>query len=317
MSRIHILYENPEWLPPIEAALKDKDVNYKLQFVNDGSFDLSKAPEEGIYINRMSPSSHTRGHLNGVLFTRELLQWLEFHGRRVINGSRAFSLELSKTQQDIELRRFEILTPMTVVVVGKNKLKNAARNMPLPFITKHNQGGKGLGVRLFNDLENFDDYVNGPEFVNDPNGINLLQEYIEPKENFITRVEIVGGQFVLAMHSSTEGGFELCPAEDCNEATDIFCPTDNKNGRFSPALEISPNDDLILQYIKLMEANAIDVAGIEFVESSDGLRYTYDINTTTNYNTDVESQLGIRGMATVVDLASKLLAIDYPEVSMC
>ena len=118
------------------------------------------------------------------------------------------------------------------------------------------------------------------------------------------------------MHSSTEGGFELCPAEDCDEAADIFCPTD-KNGRFSPALEISPNDDLILQYIKLMEANAIDVAGIEFVESSDGLRYTYDINTTTNYNEDVESQLGIRGMAAVVDLASKLLAIDYPELSMC
>ena len=68
MSRIHILYENPEWLPPIEAAFKDKDVNYKLQFVNDGSFDLSKSPEEGIYINRMSTSSHTRGHLNGVLF---------------------------------------------------------------------------------------------------------------------------------------------------------------------------------------------------------------------------------------------------------
>ncbi|MEE2877176.1 MAG: alpha-L-glutamate ligase [Candidatus Neomarinimicrobiota bacterium] len=312
MSRIHILYENSDWLSPIEAELKGRNIDYKLHFVNEGSFDLSKVPEEGVYLNRMSPSSHTRGHLRGVLLTRELLRWLEFHGRRVINGSQAFSLELSKIQQDIALRKFGILTPRTIAVVGKDKLKSAARDMSPPFITKHNQGGKGLGVKLFNALESFDSYVDDPEFVDDPNGINLIQEYIEPKENFITRVEIVGGHFILAIHSSTAGGFKLCPADECDGA-EKFCPADG-DGMFSPAWEIGPDDDLVEKYIKLMDQNKIDVAGIEFVQSSDGRRYTYDINTTTNYNSDVEAQLGINGMASVVDLASELLAIDYPEI---
>lgn len=315
MSKIHILYENPVWMSPIEEALKKREVDFKLHFVNDGSFDLSKVPEDGVYLNRMSPSSHTRGHLGGLRLTRELLLWLEFHGRRVINGSRAFSLELSKIQQDIELRKVGILTPRTMVVVGRDNLKHVARNMLLPFITKHNQGGKGLGVRLFNDLESFNSYVDGPEFIDDPNGVNLIQEYIQPKNNFITRVEIVGGRFVFAIHSSTEGGFELCPADECDGA-EAFCPADG-NAMFSPAWEIRPDDDLVLKYIQLMDSNGIDVAGIEFVQGADGRRYTYDINTTTNYNSNVETELGISGMGAVADLAAELLAIDYPEVSVC
>lgn len=305
MSTVHILYENDAWLPPLEAALNERKIPYVLHFVDGGSFDLSTTPPEGIWVNRMSPSSHTRGHQGGVQYVAELLGWLESHGRRVINGSQAFSLELSKVKQDIALRTFGIRSPRTIAVIGRDRLKDAARGIDLPFITKHNQGGKGLGVKLFRTLEDFDAYVDGPDFIEDPGGVTLLQQYIEPAEPHITRVELVQDQFVMAIHSSTESGFELCPAVECAE-DDAFCPVGD-SGKFRQAKDLDPEDPLIHRYIELMAALRIDVAGIEFVTGKDGHRYTYDINGTTNYNADVETEAGVNGMGFIADLAGRLL----------
>ncbi len=308
MSTLHILYENDNWNPPLVAALQERGVPYQLHFVDGGSFDLAGTPPAGIWLNRMSPSSHTRGHQAGVQYVSELLGWLESHGRRVINGRKAFSLELSKVKQDIALRAFGILSPRTVVVVGRARLKAAARNMDLPFITKHNQGGKGLGVKLFRDLQQFDDYVDGPDFVDDPGGITLLQEYIEPAEPHITRVELVGDRFVMAIHSSTESGFELCPAVECAD-DEAFCPVGG-SGKFRPSTDLDPDDPLVHRYIELMAGMRIDVAGIEFVTDKHGRRYTYDINGTTNYNADAEAEAGVSGMGFIADLAAHLLERD-------
>jgi glutathione synthase/RimK-type ligase-like ATP-grasp enzyme len=81
----------------------------------------------------MSPSSHTRGHRESVDYTRELLVWLESHGRRVINGSRALALEISKVRQYEALRQAGLRTPHTVAVAGgPQTLKEAARHLPVP-----------------------------------------------------------------------------------------------------------------------------------------------------------------------------------------
>jgi hypothetical protein len=303
--KLHILFENDAWLPPLTKALDDCGVPYELHFTEGGTLDLSSAPPQGVFLNRMSPSSHTRGHQGGVQHVRELLGWLEAHGRRVINGSRAFDLELSKVKQDIALRALGIQTPRTIAVVGRDNLKKAARTMELPFITKHNQGGKGLGVKLFRDLEAFDAYIDGDTFLEDPGGITLLQQYIKPRDTRITRIEIVDGQLVYAMHSSTEDGFELCPAVEC-AADDAFCPIGD-SGKFSHATDFAVDDELVGLYWEMMQRNGIDLAGIEFVTDEDGVRYSYDINGTTNFNQDVEFQAGVEGMAAVARLAARLL----------
>src|SRR6185437_8280197 len=80
--------------------------------------------------------------------------------------------------------------------------------------TKHNQGGKGLGVRLFASHEDFDEYLNSADFEVPADGITLLQEYLRAAQPRITRAEIVGGEFVYAITADTElGGFQLCPAD--------------------------------------------------------------------------------------------------------
>ncbi len=303
MSDVHILFENEAWMPPLRAALADRGLSVTEHFTDGGTLDLGAAPPEGVWINRMSPSSHTRGHQGGVVFVGAWLQHLEAHGRRVLNGSRAFALEVSKVRQDLALRELGIETPRTLAVIGgSTALRSAARTLPLPFITKHNQGGKGLGVKLFVDLDAFDAYVEGSDFVPAVDGITLLQEYIRPRAPHITRVEIVGGRFQYAIRSSTEAGFELCPAVECADAGDAFCPVGG-SGKFRLAEDVGPDDPLVQRYVELMRRERIDLAGIEFVEDERGRRYTYDINGTTNYNADVEAAHGLHGMGAVADLA--------------
>ncbi len=311
--KIYILYENPEWLPPLVRELKRAGLPFEEWFVQQGDFELDEEPPEGIFLNRMSPSSHTRGHIESVDFTRELLVWLESHGRRVINGSRAFALETSKIRQYAALRKAGLRTPHTIAVSGgPAALKKAARKMPLPFLTKHNRGGKGLGVQLFRSLEAFDQFVDSSEFVPSPDHITLLQEYIEPKEPFITRVEIVDGEFLYAIKSDTSRGFHLCPAERC-ETGDAFCPTTggqthgdlDRQSLFS--LREGFADPIINQYIAFMRENAIDLAGIEFIEDRHGNKITYDVNGTTNYSPGVEERHGLNGWARVVHFLAREL----------
>lgn len=301
---IHVLYENPSWLPPLAEALDRRGLPWQPVFLDGGSFDMGVEPPKGLYVNRMSPSAHTRGHGDGLVYLREYLAWLSRWGRRVVNGQGPFLLEVSKVRQHAILDAAGILMPRTIAVAGRSSLKAAARSMEVPFITKHNQGGKGLGVRLFHDLSAFDTYVDGPDFEPAFDGITLLQQYIRPPQPYITRVEIVDGRFLYALRASTEGGFELCPSDACS-AEDAFCPV-GASGKFGVA-PLTDDDPTVKAYLALCNQHGIDAAGIEFVEDNEGRRYTYDINMNTNYNSEVEAVNGIHGMDAWAEMCGRLL----------
>jgi hypothetical protein len=299
LPTIHVLYENSQWLPPLIAALELEELPVRLHEVWRGLIDPSSPPAPGIWLNRMSPSSHTRGHVESVALMREVLAWLESSGRRVVNGARSFEVEVSKLRQDIVLRRHGILTPRTVLVVGREHMLEAARSFDEPFLTKHNQGGKGLGIHLFQSAEELAEHVDSKAFIPAPNGQIVLQQYIQPREPHVTRVELVGGRFLFAMRSSTVGGFELCPADACEaqrRRPDV-CPVDG-SATFTPA-SLAPDDPLVKSYLDLCAAEGLEIAGIEFVEGVDGRRYTYDINANTNYNSALGRELGVDGMGEV------------------
>ena len=269
-------------------------------------------------MNRISPSSHTRGHVHTVELARPTsCTGLESHGRRVINGLCAFELEMSKLRQDLVLRRHGIRTPRTVLAIGREHLLEAAATFDGPFITKHDQGGKGLGIRLFRDSGELERHLEGEAFDAGPGARTILQQYIGAPEPFITRVEIVGGRFAFAMRSSTADGFELCPSDVCNpmppRQEELRIGASRTGGRgangsgtdgtgatalFSPS-PIKADDPLVRKYIRLCLEEGIEIAGIEFVEDARGNRYTYDINGTTNYNQTLGARIGVDGMREV------------------
>lgn len=284
--KLYALHENPEWFPPFARAFAATGLDYEEWLLTTGTIELDAEPPEGVFWNRLSASAHTRDHGFAKDYTRALLEWLEAHDRRVVNGRSVVEMEVSKVRQLSLLKAFGIDVPRTVVVIGKDDLLTAAANFPPPFITKHNQGGKGLGVRRFDALTQFESYVSSDEFEEPVDGITLLQEYVQPREPFITRVETVGYQYVYAITADTaRGGFQLCPADAC-ELDEDGRP---KQAASLFALREGFEHPIVDRFIGFARKYKLEVAGFEFIEAADGRLLTYDVNTNTNYNPDVEA----------------------------
>src|SRR6185503_1144372 len=164
MSKIYVIHENDAWVEPLRAAFGELGLPYAEWFLSEGTLDLSEIPPQGVFYNRMSASSHTRGHRYAPELTGSVLAWLEAHGRTVVNDSRALRLEISKVAQYEALSHFGIRTPRTIAAVGKRHVVEAARRLPGSFITKHNRAGKGLGVKLFHDVAALEAHVHSDAF---------------------------------------------------------------------------------------------------------------------------------------------------------
>lgn len=216
---VHIIHDNPEWIPPFAAALEARGIDVVEWLLPGTAIDLTQAPPEGLFWSRLSASSHTRTDPHVKEYGRAVLAWLEAAGRTVINGAHVYELEVSKVLQHRRLDAHGFSVPRTTAVLGAAQLTEAVRAFTPPFITKHNQGGKGLGVRRFDSHADFD--VAAHEFApggdNAPNdGITLVQDYVQPAQPFITRAEFVDGRFHYAVRVDvSDGSFELCPAEAC------------------------------------------------------------------------------------------------------
>jgi hypothetical protein len=297
MSKIYIIHENNEWTAPLKKELEALALPYEDWFLSEGVLDLSTIPPEGVFYNRMSASSHTRDHRYAAEYTAAVLNWLEIHERKVINSSNALKLEVSKVAQYTSLSAQGIRTPRTVVAVGKAQIIKAAEMFTGAFITKHNRGGKGLGVQLFQSINALKYYINGSDFDYPIDGITLIQEYIESAESYITRCEFVGGKFVYAVQVDTSEGFQLCPADAC-QIGDAFCPVGTETKPKFKVIEDFQNP-IIEKYSTFLNANGIHIAGIEFITNKEGEIFTYDINTNTNYNSDAEAVAGMSGMGEI------------------
>ena len=293
MISVYIIHENDEWLAPMQAAFNRESVPFQEWHLDEGSFDFDSPPPEGVFYSRMSASAHTRGHLYAPEYTASVLTWLEAHGCRVINGAQVLSLELSKVKQYAALQACGIRTPHTIVAVGKDAIREAAHNFGAPLILKPNRGGKGAGVQLFNTLDAVDAYLDSDAYETGPDGTLLIQDYIKSADSSILRNEFVGGKHLYTVRVDTSQGFELCPADVC-QIEDLACPVgEDPTPKFEILKDFThPNLGL---YARFLHENGIEVAGIEMIFDEDGVAWTYDVNTNTNYNPDAEESAGYSG----------------------
>ena len=281
MKKIYVIHENNDWTRHLTAQLDEINAPYALWDLSEGMIDIQAEPPEGIFYNRMSASSHTRGHRYAPELTDNLLTWLESRDAVVFNGTKAIELEVSKLKQHLALQKNGIQTPETYGAVGKDQIIKAAEKLnQFPFIIKHNRAGKGLGVRLLNSIAELKDYVYGPGFEDSIDGISLIQEYIKPADGTIVRSEFIGGKFFYAVKVDSSDGFELCPADSC-QIGDV--PVINK----FTIIDSLPSEQIKL-YEQFLKEQEIDVAAVEFIFDANGEAYAYDVNTNTNYNADAE-----------------------------
>src|SRR5579862_4065256 len=109
-----VLFEHPEWQKPLFSALERRGVRFAKFDLKRAAFDPGGLPESTLYFNQASPSAYVRGNTRAVPFALSLMRSLELGGARVLNGSRAFALELSKSAQAALMQRCGIAHPRTL-----------------------------------------------------------------------------------------------------------------------------------------------------------------------------------------------------------
>lgn len=310
--KVFILHENEEWMVPLRKAFREQQIPYEEWFINDGGVDLSSQPPEGVFYNRMSASSHTRGHRYAIELSGPLLAWLEAHGRRVINNRHALQLEVRKFEQYLALQQFGLRTPKTIAVNNAKDLLTAAHSFQgHPFIIKPNRGGKGTGVQLFQSAEQLENSLSEIDINQSLDGILLVQTYIKPRNGSIVRMEFIGGRFYYAVRVDASRGFELCPADVCATEADPKSKFEIIKNYFNPDINLCES---------FLKANGMEVAAIEYAEDEKGDRYIYDVNINTNYNQEAETAAShsISGMGQIATFLGNELIQKYglqPELA--
>ena len=309
MSQVFVIHENSAWIEPLKREFAALGTPHAEMFLDQGMLDLTGAPPQGVFYNRMSASSHTRGHTFAPEYAAAVIEWLERHGRTVVNGRRALQLEVSKVAQYQALAAFNIPTPPTIAVVGTGNIREAAEKLGYPVILKHNRAGKGRGVRLVLSAPALEEALaqiagSNDEHSQPRDGIWLVQRYIRTPEPYITRAEFVGGKFLYAVRVDTSEGFELCPADVC-QLDNLACPAAAPAPKFQVLQGFT--HPLIPRWEAFLAANNIGIGAIEFATDENGKAWSYDVNTNTNYNPEAEAKAGVSGMGAIARHLTALL----------
>jgi glutathione synthase/RimK-type ligase-like ATP-grasp enzyme len=299
-----VLYEHPEWQKPIFSALERRNVRFASFDLKQASFDPDSVPQAPLYFNQASPSAYVRGNTRAVPFALALMRSLELSGARVLNGSRAFALELSKSAQAALMHRFNIAHPRTLAF---NDVASALEQWGdrWPALLKPEQGGSGARMFLLHSPAELVRLLNDRPDLWFPDNLLLLQEYFEvdPAKG-IVRMEFLGGEFLYAMRVISHGAFNLCPSETCNPVSgESHCAVPET--RPVQPVEFHPYPDVPAAAVEtgktLMAAGGLDVGGIEYLEAADGRLVFYDINANSNLRAPIAQAFGFDPFERVVD----------------
>ena len=308
-----IYYEHPDWFRLLFAELDSRGFNYVKLDASRHSFDPTAAGTDfSLFFNRMSASAYLRGNGQAIFFTQSYLAYLETTGARVLNGSQAFSLEISKARQ---LQLFDSLGlrfPKTRIVNCTDEILAAAVQIGFPLLVKPNIGGRGAGIVRFDSIEQLRAAIDEAGLDLGMDQIALVQEVIPARDGHITRVETLGGKFLYAIDIRTTGeDFNLCPAEICQiEGVAAFLEGGATKRpevklRVQPA---TPPRSLIDAVEKIVAVGGIDVGGVEYViDDRDGRAAFYDINALSNFVADAPRIVGFDPNVRLVDFLEQQL----------
>ncbi len=272
--------------------------------LKQAAFDPAQLPDAPLYFNQASPSAYVRGNARAVPFALALMRSLELGGARVLNGTRAFSLELSKSAQAALMHRLGVAHPRSVAFNDVDCVLERWGDS-WPALIKPEQGGSGARMYLLNSAAELRRLIRDNPDLWLPDNLLLLQEYfpVDPARG-IVRMEFLGGKLLYAMRVISHGAFNLCPSEVCNPETgESLCAIPEA----APAVpvEFLPYPEVPASAVetgeRLMDAGGLDVGGIEYLEAEDGRLVFYDINANSNLRAPIARAFGFDPFERVVD----------------
>jgi glutathione synthase/RimK-type ligase-like ATP-grasp enzyme len=306
-ANLAVLFEHPEWQKPLFQALERRGVDYAAVDLKKAAFSDADAPLAPLYFNQASPSAYVRGNTRAVPYALAYMRALEIRGVRVLNGSDAFALELSKSAQAALLRSLGVPTPRAWTFNDIEAVRARVHEIDFPVLLKPEQGGSGARIMMVESLEHLEAFLaQRPEHWL-PDNLLLLQEYVpsDPARG-IVRMEFLGGEFLYAMRVISHGRFNLCPAPVCNPedgaAGSCEIPLETQS---APPVEFFPYQEVPPQAVSwgraIMAAGKLDVGGIEYLEAQDGRLVFYDVNANSNLRPSVAQAFGFDPFERVVD----------------
>jgi glutathione synthase/RimK-type ligase-like ATP-grasp enzyme len=309
-----VLFEHPEWQKPLFSALDRRSVPYATFDLKRAAFDPDRVPVSPLYFNQASPSAYVRGNTRAVPLALSLIRSLELGGAKVLNGSQAFSLELSKSAQAALMHRLNIAHPRSLAF---NDPDSALEEWDWgwPALLKPEQGGSGARMYLLNSPDELARLLRERPDLWLPDHLLMLQEYfpVDPEQG-IVRMEFLGGELLYAMRVISHGSFNLCPSEVCNPLTgDSHCEIPETKP--SSPVEFHPYAAVPQPAVevgkKLMAAGQLDVGGIEYLEAADGRLVFYDINANSNLRAPIGEAFGFDPFERVVDFLAEQISATH------
>lgn len=305
-----VLFEHPEWQKPLWAALNRRGVPYIAIDLKRAAFDPEAVPAVPLYFNQASPSAYVRGNTRAVPLALSLMRSLEIGGARVLNGSRAFLLEISKSAQAGLLAQLDISHPRSLAF---NDVEAALDQWTggWPALLKPEQGGSGARMFLLNSPDELRRVLQDQPQLWLPDNLLLLQEYfpVDPARG-IVRMEFLGGKLLYAMRVVSHGAFNLCPSEVCNPADGDagHCAVPDKPA--ARPVEFFPYPEVPAAAVEagelIVDAGGLDVGGIEYLEAADGRLIFYDVNANSNLRAPIGQAFGFDPFERVVDFLTSV-----------
>ena len=202
-----------------------------------------------------------------------------------------------------------ISQPKTIVLNSISQIELYMGEFNFPVLIKPNCGGSGAGIQKFENADQLKVAVDSDEISLPTNQLFILQEFIQPRDGHIVRMETINGKLAYAMKVFTDGSFNLCPSDGCDidrspsplPKEDLgYCPSNTDSGvRFE--LYENPPADVVNAVERIVAFAGMECGGIEYTVGKDGHWYIYDINPLSILRSSFIDEYGVDGWGMLAD----------------
>jgi glutathione synthase/RimK-type ligase-like ATP-grasp enzyme len=276
LTALALLYEHPEWLRPLFAALDTHGIAFEAIHSDGHAYDpADQSAPAPLVFNRIAMSSFLRESDHPIFYTQALMAHWADAGARIINGPQVMAIDASKARQLSLIASLGYGIPATHVVHRRADIAGAAEALTFPIVVKANIGGSGAGIIRYESLQQLRDMAAEGMVPDSIDHVWLVQEYVPARGGRITRLETMECRFLYAIDVDGGGGFDLCPADICLAAPGKEAITISR---------ADPAPELIEAAERISRAAGLDIGGIEvMIDDRDGTPRFYDINGFSNF----------------------------------
>jgi hypothetical protein len=229
-------------------------------------------------------------------YTSSYLAHLEHTGVPVINNVRAQRAGSGKARQLALLAQLQLPFPRARIVNDLSQVVPAVLSLRFPVVIEANTGGQPL---RFESLRSVEDAVSSYRINLGTDHSAVIREYIYPEDNFIYRVETLGGRVVSAQRTRED------LHRYAHDKGDVY-----RQGYHEVGEVYQPADPIIREVELLVQAACLDHGAVEYVIDASGDRYYLGIDTRLR----TFATNGTAPEKNFVDYIEQRLRQEYPAV---